>query len=187
MTPDRDEIEQRVQALKALAQEQRNQLAAIAAHPLVAKLADGLHPGLIGAPAAGGDARLAGVHDELTVLTGFISDQIDQDDRSWRLLYTDATANEYLIIDVDDIVTIDPHDVDLAPFGRIDYVWVRADARVGEGDNTKSLAGLLTAGGFTRAGDFRGSFSASAADSGTSGLGPLCTARTPCCCNKRTT
>jgi hypothetical protein len=191
MTPDREEIEQRVESLKAQAKAQldaRSRLAGITAHPLVAKLGDGLHPNLIGAePPDGGDARLAGVHDELTMLTGFISEQIDQGDRSWRLLYTDPTANEYLVIAIDDIVAVDPHAVDLAPFGRIDYVWVRADARIGQGDNTTSLAGLLTAGGFTRAGDFRGSFSASASDSGTSGLGPLCTARTPCCCTKRTT
>jgi hypothetical protein len=125
---------------------------------------------------------------ELVKFAGYLADQIEfekdpEGDGPWQVLFLDETAESYLVMRVQDIKFRDRIKEDKAAFGLLDVVWVKAESRVLTGGRMESLLGRFTTGGFMRAGDFRSSMTGGTFTSA-SDLGPLCTAFTPCCCNR---
>ncbi|WP_037494775.1 hypothetical protein [Solirubrobacter soli] len=125
---------------------------------------------------------------ELVKLAGYLGDAVDMPgsaagDGRWQVMFFDDTAENYIAMRVQDIAFRDRIKEDKAAFGELDVLWIKADAQVVAGGRTQSLIGRFTSGEFVRAGDFRSSMSGGTMGS-VSDLGPLCTAFTPCCCNR---
>jgi hypothetical protein len=127
---------------------------------------------------------------ELVKFQGYLADEIDVPDEPgkdkperWQVMFLDETAESYVVLCVEDIKFRDRIKDDKAAFGMLDVVWVTGESRVLTGGRMESLLGRFTTGGFLRAGDFRSSMTGGTLG-GVSDLGPLCTAFTPCCCNR---
>ena len=138
-----------------------------------------------GAPRSVEQFVKASNRQDLVKFVGFVAEPVEAPDGSgdWQVLFLDELAERYLLIHCDDIVLHDRAKADGQPFGLIDVVWIKAEGRVTSGGRGEPLMGRFTTGGFMRAGDFRSSMTGGTQTS-VSDLGPLCTAFTPCCCNR---
>lgn len=119
---------------------------------------------------------------ELVILSGYLAGCVNKDEQ-WHVLFLDETAESYVLVRPPDIHFHNRIDVDGAPFGKVDLLWVKAEASVLRGTRGESVTARITNGSFVRARDFRASLTGGTM-AGMSELGPLCTALTPCCCNK---
>ena len=137
-----------------------------------------------GAQTEGAPSGAAAVPD-LVRFVGFLGDTVSQlgiappDGAEWRLFYLDWWLHSWLLVEEDGIVRFGHIKDDQVPAERCDVIWVKADARVGQGHGAQSTQSRFLSGAFTRAGDIDMSLMG-----GTSGAatGVFCEARSPSCC-----
>jgi hypothetical protein len=99
--------------------------------------------------------------------------------RWWQILFLNATVSKWLVVAMSDILLHNRMNDDTAAFGERDVLWVKADAKLGQGGTSISSEARFLTGGFVRAGELEASL-APLAVSNDSGL--LCEAITPGCC-----
>jgi hypothetical protein len=120
----------------------------------------------------------------IVVLAGYLGGCIEDDaERLWQVLFLDAAVSKWLAIPPHSVLLHDRHEDHTAAFGQRDILWVHADARLAEGDESTSKEAVFLSGDFMRAADYAASLTplAPRADSGL-----LCEAITPGCCGPHT-
>jgi hypothetical protein len=97
----------------------------------------------------------------------------------WQILFTDATAGNWLVVAVKNIELHTRVADETAAYCLRDVIWVGADSPVGRGDTSSSVQGLFLRGALTRAGDLATSLRG---DTFSRSGGLLLDALTPRCC-----
>ena len=116
---------------------------------------------------------------DLIVYAGYLGGALDEDDKTWQLLYLDARLQSWLLVGQDDIIAHDKRKDDPAAEIYRDFIWVDGCAPIVRGAGPRSQEAKFLVGEFTRAADFAmsargGTFSAA--------TGLLCEATSPGCC-----
>lgn len=118
-------------------------------------------------------------------LGGIVVDVKDPTQANWQILYLDAKLLTWLLVDQEDIVATNRVDDDTSPFGSRNYVWLKSDASVSQGEGPPQkheIEARYLRGDFVSAADFAASVTGGTFAPVT---GPLCPL-TPGCCGKRT-
>jgi hypothetical protein len=127
---------------------------------------------------------------EVVMFAGYLGPSVDNPEQptseqgnqtTWRFLYQDSSATNWLLVLEDAIVLHQRAPDKKAAFQLRDVIWVRADAPVRQGDQGESEPARFLIGSFTRAGDLHASLSDAGSLSPASGI--LC-APTPQCCGR---
>jgi hypothetical protein len=126
---------------------------------------------------------------ELNTFGGFLGGTLEDDTNTtptttWQLLYLDAKLRTWLLVDQNSILLLRRLTDDTSPFGTRDYIWVKADTSVSQGEGPPQkheVQARFLRGDFVSAGDFAASFTGGGTFAPPTG--PMCT---PGCCGKRT-
>ena len=123
---------------------------------------------------------------ELVTFSGFsggvLPDPTDPAGRDWPVLFLNAQMSKWLLVEPGGLFYHHQFQDPSSPDQKRDVFWVRADATIRWGSETRSGPGRFLRGQFTSAGDYSASVSGGTVNAAT---GIFCQVPTPECCGYR--